>query len=118
MEWLAMETGRGSRLRLDSARLRDFPAPAGRWRALRGHSPYGLTVAVLIGDPERGLVIADQLEAGIVHVNDQAIHDEPQMPFGGVKHSGWGRFGVSFAVEEFTELHWVTIKRRPRTFPF
>ncbi|HEX9232250.1 MAG TPA: aldehyde dehydrogenase family protein [Jatrophihabitantaceae bacterium] len=81
-------------------------------------SPYGLTAGVLTGDSERGLMLAERLEAGIVHVNDQPIHDEPQMPFGGVKDSGWGRFGISFAAEEFTELHWVSVKRRPREFPF
>ena len=53
-----------------------------------------------------------------MHVNDQPIHDEPQMPFGGVKDSGWGRFGITFAMEEFTELHWLTIKSQPRQFPF
>ncbi|HTY73764.1 MAG TPA: aldehyde dehydrogenase family protein, partial [Actinomycetes bacterium] len=81
-------------------------------------SRYGLTAGVLTGNPDRGLAIAEQLEAGIVHVNDQPIHDEPQMPFGGVKDSGWGRFGISFAMEEFTELRWVTLKSQPRSFPF
>ena len=37
-------------------------------------------------------------------MNDQPVHDEPQMPFGGVKDSGWGRFGGTFAMDEFTEL--------------
>ena len=81
-------------------------------------SPYGLTAGVITGDSERGMEIAERLDAGIIHVNDQPIHDEPQMPFGGVKDSGWGRFGVTFATEEFTDTHWVTVKRRQRTFPF
>ncbi len=81
-------------------------------------SRYGLTAGVLTGSPDIGLAIAERLEAGIVHVNDQPIHDEPQMPFGGVKDSGWGRFGISFAMEEFTELHWITMKSQPRQFPF
>ncbi len=81
-------------------------------------SRYGLTAGVLTGNPDVGLAIAERLEAGIVHVNDQPIHDEPQMPFGGVKDSGWGRFGISYAMEEFTELHWVTIKSHNRKFPF
>ena len=71
---------------------------------------YGLTAGVLTGSPERGLAIAEQLEAGIVHVNDQPIHDEPQMPFGGVKDSGWGRFGISYAMEEFTEPRLLVIR--------
>jgi acyl-CoA reductase-like NAD-dependent aldehyde dehydrogenase len=81
-------------------------------------SVYGLTAGVITGDAERGMAIAERLDAGIIHINDQPIHDEPQMPFGGVKDSGWGRFGVSFAPEEFTDTHWVTVKRRQRTFPF
>jgi acyl-CoA reductase-like NAD-dependent aldehyde dehydrogenase len=81
-------------------------------------SPYGLTAGVLTEDPDRGVLLAERLEAGIVHVNDQPINDEPQMPFGGVKDSGWGRFGVAYAAEEFTELQWLTVKRGGRTFPF
>ena len=59
-----------------------------------------------------------RIEAGIVHVNDQPVHDEPQMPFGGVKDSGWGRFGGTFAMDEFTEMRWVTVQRGRRPFPF
>ena len=53
-----------------------------------------------------------------VHINDQPVHDEPQMPFGGVKDSGWGRFGGTFAMDEFTELRWVTVQSGSRPFPF
>jgi acyl-CoA reductase-like NAD-dependent aldehyde dehydrogenase len=81
-------------------------------------SPYGLTAGVLTENPELGMAIAERLEAGIVHVKDQPINDEPQMPFGGVKDSGWGRFGVAYAAEEFTELQWLTVKRQGREFPF
>jgi acyl-CoA reductase-like NAD-dependent aldehyde dehydrogenase len=51
-------------------------------------------------------------------VNDQPVHDEPQMPFGGVKDSGWGRFGGAAATDEFTELKWVTVQSGTRPFPF
>ena len=71
---------------------------------------YGLASGIITTDPEQGLAIADRLEAGIVHVNDQPVHDEPQMPFGGVKDSGWGRFGGTFAMDEFTEMQWVTVQ--------
>ena len=81
-------------------------------------SAFGLTAAVLAADVESGMEVARQLHAGIVHVNDQPVNDEPQMPFGGVKESGWGRFGVGFAHEEFTELQWVTSRATPRSFPF
>ena len=79
---------------------------------------YGLAAGILTGDPDRGLALADQLQSGIVHVNDQPVHDEPQMPFGGVKDSGWGRFGGTFAMDEFTELKWVTVQSGTRPFPF
>src|SRR5690242_8322131 len=79
---------------------------------------YGLAAGVLTGDPDRGLALAELLESGIVHVNDQPVHDEPQMPFGGVKDSGWGRFGGTFAMDEFTELRWVTVQSGTRPFPF
>ena len=62
--------------------------------------------------------LAERLQAGIVHVNDQPVHDEPQMPFGGVKDSGWGRFGGQAAIDEFTELRWVTVQSGTRPFPF
>jgi acyl-CoA reductase-like NAD-dependent aldehyde dehydrogenase len=91
------------------------PADAVR---LANASRFGLTAGILTGDPYRGMEIARHLESGIVHVNDQPVNDEPQMPFGGVKDSGFGRFGVGFTAEEFTELQWVTARANPRTFPF
>ena len=79
---------------------------------------YGLSAGVLTSDPEAGMAIARQINSGIVHVNDQTVGDEPQMPFGGVKDSGWGRFGGTAAVHEFTELHWITVQAGTRHFPF
>ena len=79
---------------------------------------FGLTAAVLAGSSAEGLEVARRLVAGIVHVNDQPVNDEPQMPFGGTRDSGWGRFGVGFAVEDFTELQWLTTRDTPRPFPF
>jgi acyl-CoA reductase-like NAD-dependent aldehyde dehydrogenase len=81
-------------------------------------SAFGMTAGVLAADAARGMEVARQLNVGIVHVNDQTVNDEPQMPFGGTKDSGWGRFGVGFAVEDFTELQWVTTRDEPRQFPF
>jgi acyl-CoA reductase-like NAD-dependent aldehyde dehydrogenase len=79
---------------------------------------FGLTAGILTGDTYRALDLARQLEVGIVHINDQPVNDEPQMPFGGLKDSGWGRFGLGFAAEDFTELQWVTLRDAPRSFPF
>ena len=79
---------------------------------------YGLASGIITSDPDRGTALAGRIEAGIVHVNDQPVHDEPQMPFGGVKDSGWGRFGGTFAMDEFTEMRWITVQRGRRPFPF
>jgi acyl-CoA reductase-like NAD-dependent aldehyde dehydrogenase len=79
---------------------------------------YGLASGILTSDTDRGLALARRLEAGIVHVNDQPVGDEPQMPFGGVKDSGFGRFGGSAVVDEFTELRWVTVQSGSHPFPF
>ena len=75
-------------------------------------------VGIITQDVERGLALAGRIDAGIVHVNDQPVGDEPQMPFGGVKDSGFGRFGGSAVVDEFTELRWVTVQRGSHPFPF
>ncbi|WP_328601154.1 aldehyde dehydrogenase family protein [Actinomadura physcomitrii] len=81
-------------------------------------SRYGLTGAILTGDTYAGLDLARRLQVGIVHINDQPVNDEPHMPFGGLKDSGWGRFGLGFAAEDFTELQWATLRDSPRPFSF
>lgn len=78
---------------------------------------YGLSAAVFSRDVSKAMKIAEQLESGICHINGATVHDEPQMPFGGVKSSGWGRFGGRAALEEFTELRWITIRRTPTRYP-
>jgi acyl-CoA reductase-like NAD-dependent aldehyde dehydrogenase len=79
---------------------------------------YGLAAGLITQDVERGLALARRIEAGIVHVNDQPVGDEPQMPFGGVKDSGFGRFGGRAVVDEFTELRWITVQSGSHPFPF
>jgi acyl-CoA reductase-like NAD-dependent aldehyde dehydrogenase len=79
---------------------------------------YGLSAGILTTDSDRGFALAQQLEAGIVHVNDQPVGDEPQMPFGGVKDSGWGRFGGQAVQDEFTELRWITVQSGSHPYPF
>ena len=63
------------------------------------------------------LQLARRIESGICHINASTVHDEPQMPFGGVKGSGWGRFGGRAALEEFTELRWMSVQQTPRHYP-
>ena len=62
--------------------------------------------------------VARKIDSGICHVNAPTVHDEAQMPFGGVKGSGMGRFGGRAGIAEFTELRWITVQTTPRHYPF
>lgn len=72
-------------------------------------SEFGLNVAIFSRDIDRALAIADTLEFGVVQINGPTVHDDPSMPFGGMKLSGHGRFGGDSAVREFTETRWIAI---------
>jgi benzaldehyde dehydrogenase (NAD) len=80
-------------------------------------SDYGLSAAVFTRDTARGLRVARQVRSGICHINGPTVHDEPQMPFGGVGASGYGRFGGKAGIEQFTELRWITIETQGGHFP-
>ncbi|MFN4359739.1 MAG: aldehyde dehydrogenase [Hylemonella sp.] len=79
---------------------------------------YGLSAAVFGGDIARAMNVARRIDSGICHVNGPTVHDEAQMPFGGVKGSGIGRFGGKAGIAEFTELRWITVQTTPRHYPF
>lgn len=80
-------------------------------------SEYGLSAAVFSRDTARAMQFAQRIESGICHINAPTVHDEPQMPFGGVKSSGYGRFGGKAGIEEFTDLRWMTLQLGPRHYP-
>lgn len=84
---------------------------------LANDSEYGLSASVFSGDVSRAMHVAQQIESGICHINSSTVHDEAQMPFGGVKASGYGRFGSQSAIEAFTDLRWMTIQTTPRHYP-
>jgi len=86
--------------------------------ACANDNPYGLSAAVFTGDTARGWRVAARIESGICHVNGPTVHDEAQMPFGGVKNSGYGRFGGRAGIEAFTELRWLTLQTTQRHYPF
>jgi acyl-CoA reductase-like NAD-dependent aldehyde dehydrogenase len=79
---------------------------------------YGLSSAVFSANVQRALGVAARLESGICHINGPTVNDEAQMPFGGVKGSGYGRFGGKAAIAEFTDLRWVTIEDPKQGYPF
>lgn len=86
--------------------------------ACANDNPYGLSSAVFSRDTARAWNVAQRIESGICHINGPTVHDEAQMPFGGVKESGFGRFGGRAGIEAFTELRWITMQTTPRQLPF
>ncbi|WP_342364040.1 aldehyde dehydrogenase [Terrarubrum flagellatum] len=86
--------------------------------AVANDTEYGLSAAVFSRDIARAMRVAKRIESGICHINGPTVHDEAQMPFGGVKGSGYGRFGGKAAVAEFTDLRWITIETGPQHYPF
>jgi benzaldehyde dehydrogenase (NAD) len=87
---------------------------------LAAASPYGLSLSVVTTDPLRALELCERIPSGAVHINDQTVNDEAQIPFGGVGDSGTGaRFGGASAnIDAFTDTQWVTIRRVPAVYPF
>jgi vanillin dehydrogenase len=85
---------------------------------LANDTEYGLSAAIFTRDVAKGLELAKQIDTGICHINGPTVHDEAQMPFGGVKGSGYGRFGGKAGIDAFTELRWITVQLSPRHYPF
>ena len=79
---------------------------------------YGLSAAIFSRDIARAMNLARKIEAGMCHINGPTVHDEAQMPFGGMKASGYGRFGGDAGIAEFTDLRWITVATTPVHFPF
>lgn len=75
---------------------------------------YGLTAAIFSADTAEAMRVARQIETGVVQINGPTIYDEAQVPFGGIKSSGYGRFGGWAGIEEFTELRWISVHEEPR----
>jgi acyl-CoA reductase-like NAD-dependent aldehyde dehydrogenase len=93
---------------------------AGEEEAIRvaNDTEYGLSAAVFSRDIRRAMRVAERIESGICHINGPTVGDEAQMPFGGVKGSGYGRFGGKAAIAEFTDLRWITIEDPAQHYPF
>ena len=86
--------------------------------AMANDTEYGLSSSVFTEDMEKGLRFARAIKAGMTHINDITINDESNMPFGGEKNSGIGRFNGEWVLEEFTTLHWISVQHQPRDYPF
>jgi aldehyde dehydrogenase (NAD+) len=79
---------------------------------------YGLAGSVHSANQGRARDVGDQIEVGMMHINDQPIHVEPHMPFGGVKDSGVGRYNGDWIIDEFTTTKWMSVQRADRDYPF
>lgn len=77
--------------------------------SLANESEYALSASVWTRDTARGIAIAKALHSGAVHVNGSTIHDEGTMPHGGMKSSGYGRFGGKWGLEEYTVTKSITL---------
>jgi acyl-CoA reductase-like NAD-dependent aldehyde dehydrogenase len=78
---------------------------------------YGLSAAVFSRDINTALSVAQRIDSGICHINSPTVQDEAQMPFGGTKASGLGRFGGKAGIAEFTDLRWISISTHHRHYP-
>jgi len=78
---------------------------------------YGLTASVFTTNLAEALSVAARIQSGMCHINGATVHDEAQMPFGGVKNSGYGRFGGKAGINEFTDLRWITLETLAGHFP-
>jgi vanillin dehydrogenase len=86
--------------------------------AIANDTSYGLAAGVITNDLQKAMDLALRLESGMVHINDTTVSDEPHVPFGGIKNSGFGREGGRYSMEEMTELKWITVQLGQRQFPF
>lgn len=84
---------------------------------MANNSTYGLSAGILTNNMQQGLALARRIESGACHVNDSPLYGETHAPLGGVNNSGWGKFGIE-AMQEFTELQWVTLEMGTRQYPF
>jgi len=78
---------------------------------------YGLSSAIFTRDVALALQLAQRLDFGCCHINGPTVHDEAQMPLGGMKASGYGRFGGLPGIHEFTEVQWVSIEDPAQHYP-
>lgn len=86
--------------------------------SMANDTEFGLAASVYSRDLDRARDVANRVEAGICHINGPTVYDDPSMPFGGVKASGFGRFGGESSIHEFTDLKWITTTTGPRDYPY
>ncbi len=86
---------------------------------LANSSEYGLSAGIISKSTDRAILIGEQLNAGMLHINDQTVNDEAINPFGGKGCSGNGSAaGATNYEDEFTEWKWITLRSTPQAYPF
>lgn len=85
---------------------------------LANDTSYGLSSGIVTNDLQKAFDFAQRVEAGSVHINDNAFDDDPNAPFGGFKGSGYGKENGRYSVKDMTELKWVTVQLGERPLPF
>jgi len=78
--------------------------------AIANDSRFGLGASIWTRDLERAERLVPRLEAGVVHINE-TVKSDPRLPFGGVKHSGYGRELGSYGLKEFVNIKSVVVQR-------
>ncbi len=86
--------------------------------AIANDTEYGLSGSVHSTDLSQAKRIAEALETGMVHINDQPLNDHAHTAFGGVGASGMGRYNGEAVLRQFTETKWISIQREPREYPY
>ena len=82
--------------------------------AVANDTECGLSGSIFTGDRYHGMVLAREIDSGMVHVNDQSINDESHVMFGGLKASGIGRFNAQWVIDKFTVDRWISVQREHR----
>jgi aldehyde dehydrogenase (NAD+) len=79
---------------------------------------YGLSSAIITNDLQKAFDFSLRIEAGSVHLNNNAFDDDPNAPFGGFKGSGHGKENGQYSIADMTQLKWVTVQLGERQLPF
>jgi acyl-CoA reductase-like NAD-dependent aldehyde dehydrogenase len=100
--------------------INNEPTPASNGRTFERHDPLtgALVTRAAAATLQDAQAAADTAASGICHINGPTVQDEAQTPFGGMKASGYGRFNGLAAINEFTELRWITVETEPHHYPF
>lgn len=87
--------------------------------AMANDTEYGLSSGIIARDIARAQAIGDQLNSGMLHINDQTVNDECVNPFGGCGCSGnGGNIGGPANWENFSQLRWITVQGAAHPYPF